>query len=196
MAGVNESVVREYFEAHGFLVSQPRKYIGKQAGAEDEVDLVVINPGVKEQKLPDYLVWTAADLKHVSRAVVGVRGWHTERFSVSTFKQTPEILRFVEEQAMRYATRILGDAPIARILCLPRLPASGELKDKTLAVLKEKGLDGVISFETILVELMRSVDMNKNYEKSDLLQVIRLLKCYDLLKDEQMDLFDKKRRKP
>jgi hypothetical protein len=194
MAAVSEMVVREFFEVHGFLVSQPRKYVGKQKEVEDEVDLVVINPSVKEQKLPDYLLWSAADLKHVSRAVVGVRGWHTERFYGSTFERTPEILRFLEDQVMRFATRMLGDQPIARVLCLPRLPASGELKDKALNFLKEKGMDGVISFETILVDLMRSVDKSKNYEKSDLLQVIRMLKCYDLLKEEQMNLFDKKKR--
>ena len=56
-------------------------------------------------------------------------------------------------------------------------------------------IDGVVSFETILRELSASVETNRNYEKSDILQVIRLLKCYDLIKDDQLDLFGGRRRK-
>ena len=63
--------------------------------------------------------------------------------------------------------------------------SSGELKRKTIEVLQNKGIDGVISFRTILLELITQVDIKKNYEKSDLLQIIRILKNYDLLKDSQ-----------
>jgi hypothetical protein len=34
------------------------------------------------------------------------------------------------------------------------------------------------------------VDVSKNYEKSDLLQILRILKTYDLLKEAQLDLFE------
>jgi len=196
MSTVNEWIVREYFELLGYLVSQPRKYVvpGRQKKADEEVDLIVFNPRVKEHKVPGALEWTTQDLKSVSRAVVGVRGWHTERFSVSTFEKTPDILRFAEADSTRIAARLLGSSSMARILCLPRLPASGELRGKTIKVLQEKGINGVISFRTMLLELVLNVDVNKNYGKSDLLQIIRLLKNYDLLKDAQMELFGKKRR--
>ncbi len=80
---------------------------------------------------------------------------------------------------------------MAKILCLPRLPVSGELREKTIGMLKEKGVDGIISFRTMLWELVSRVDINKNYDKSDLLQVVRLLKNYDLLKDDQMEFGQK-----
>jgi len=47
----------------------------------------------------------------------------------------------------------------------------------------------------MLAELVAKVDTKKNYEKSDLLQIIRILKTYDLLKSPQMELFEKKRRR-
>lgn len=198
MSSVNESVVREYFEQLGYLVSQPRKYVpgGRQKTADEELDLIVFNPQVKDHIVPAHLIWSTSDLKSVSRAVVGVRGWHTERFYVSRFEQTPDILRFVEEAPIKFAEKLLGASPIAKILCIPNLPASGGLKDKTCEVLKLKGLDGVISFRTMLLELASRVDVNVNYEKSDLLQTIRLLKNYDLVKDGQMDMFSKKQRRP
>ena len=196
MSAVNEWVAREYFESLGYLISQPRKYVvpGRTKLADEEVDLVVFNPQVTEHKVPEHVVWTTPDLRTVSRAIVGVRGWHTERFYVQTFEQTPEILRFVEADSVRFAARILGSESMAKILCLPRLPASGELKDKSVQALKEKGIDGIISFQTMLMELISQVETNRNYEKSDLLQIIRLLKNYDLIKGSQTDMFSKARR--
>lgn len=197
MSAVNEWVAREYFELLGYLVNQPRKYVvpGRQKKADEEVDLVVFNPRVREHRPPKDLIWTTEDLKGVARAVVGVRGWHTERFYVSTFVQTPDILRFVENDSIRFAAKLLGAGSMSKILCLPKLPASNELKQKTIDVLKKKGIDGVITFRTMLLELVSRVDTHKNYEKSDLLQVIRLLKNYDLLKSTQMDMFEKKTRR-
>jgi hypothetical protein len=196
MSAVNEWVVREYFEQLGFLVTQPRKYVpaGRQKKADEEVDLVVFNPTVVEHKVPEHLIWTTEDLKQVARAVVGVRGWHTERFYASTVEQTPDITRFAEPEPIRFAAKLLNSPDMAKILCLPDLPASGELKQKTIHALKQKGIDGVISFRIMLTDLVAGVGVNRNYEKSDLLQVIRLLKNYDLLKDSQMDFFSRRNR--
>ena len=191
MSAVSEWIVREYFEASGYLVGQPRKHTvpGRQKTAEEEVDLVVFNPRVAEHKAPERMVWTTPDLANVARAIVGVRGWHTERFYSSTFEQQPDILKFVEPESLRFAQRLLGPGPTAKILCLPRLPASGQLKTATMEFLRAKGIDGVISFETMLVELIGHVDANKNYEKSDLLQIMRILKNYGMFKEPQLDFF-------
>jgi len=196
MSAVNEWIVREYFESLGFLVGQPRKYVvpGRQKKAEEEIDLVVYNPTVTEHKLPEKIVWTSADFGSVKRAVIGVRGWHTERFYASTFEQTPDILRFVEDESVRVAAGLLGSDDMAKVLCLPRLPASGELKDKTIEMLKTTGIDGVVSFHTMIAGLIARVETHRNYEKSDILQVIRLLKNYGFIKDSQMELFGKKPR--
>jgi hypothetical protein len=55
-------------------------------------------------------------------------------------------------------------------------------------LLKERGVDAIISFRAVLQDLIQKVEANRNYRKSDTLQVIRILKNYDLLKDAQMDL--------
>jgi hypothetical protein len=195
MSAVNEAVVREYFESLGFLVSQPRKYSipGRPKTAEEEMDLLVFNPSATAHVVSPELIWNTAAIRGLQRAVVGVRGWHTERFYVSTFEQTPDILRFAERKSTDAAARLLGSDAFAKILCLPRLPASGELKDQTIAALRKKGIDGVVSFSTMLAELVSFVECHKNYEKSDLLQTIRLLKNYDLLKDPQMEFFARHR---
>jgi len=195
MSAINEWVVREYFEQLGFLVTQPRKYVpsGRQKKADEEIDLLVVNPTVGEHRLPDHLVWLTPDLAHVARAIVGVRGWHTERFSASRFEQWPDITRFAEPDSVRFASRLLSSEQMAKILCIPDLSGAGELKQKTISALRQRGIDGIISFRTMLTDLVAGVSTNRNYEKSDLLQVIRLLKNYKLLRDPQLELFARRR---
>jgi len=195
MSAVSEWIVREYFEQLGYFVNQPRKCVtpGRQKGADEEVDLVVLNPHVPEQALPDSLVWGTGELKRVGRAVVAVRGWHTECFYASTFLKAPELLRFVSEASLKVARQWLGPKPLAKVLCLPRLPAAKPMKEQSLALLRDKGVDGVIEFRTILMDLVAQVEMHRNYEKSDLLQIIRILKSYEMLREPQLDLFTRKR---
>ena len=192
MSAVSETVVREYFEMLGFLVTQPRKYMvpGRPKTPDEEVDLIVSNPRCPGHVIAPEMVWGATEVKGIARAVVGVRGWHSERFYASTFEQTPDILRFAQEESVQFASSIVGPGPIAKILCLPKLPASEDLKAKVVTALRESGIDGVLSFRTVLADLVSWIDSNRNYEKSDLLQTIRMLKNYDLIKDPQLELFD------
>lgn len=198
MSAVNEWIAREYFEHLGYLVTQPCKYVstGRNKRIEEDLDLLVTHPQVAEHKLPGHMVWTSDDLDTIGRAVVGVRGGHSERFYAGSYEQTPEILRYAERSARLVAAARLGGEPIAVILCIPELPASDEHREKTLAGLRERGVDGVISFRTMLLELVSAVRGNRNYEKSDLLQILRILKVYGLVKDPQLEFFEKRGRKP
>ena len=197
MSAVNEWIAREYFEHLGYLVTQPCKYVstGRNKRVEEDLDLLVTHPQVMEHKLPSQMVWTSDDLESVGRAVVGVRGGHSERFYAASYEQTPEILRYAERSARLAAAARLGGEPIAVILCIPELPASDELREKALVGLRDRGVDGVISFRTMLLELVSAVRANRNYEKSDLLQILRILKVYGLVKDPQLEFFEKRGRK-
>ncbi len=196
MSGVNETIAREFFEELGFLVQQPRKYTvaARPKRADEEVDLLILNPGVAETRLPDRLIWSAADLAGVVRGIVRVLGWHTDRFSPAMLETKPEVFRFAEPEAVRRISAQLGEGPLAKILCLPGLSHSDELKQRTLAILKERGIDGVLSFPFMLQELVRRIEVSKSYEKSDLLQVLRILKSYDLIKSPQLELFRGRKR--
>jgi len=195
MASVSEWIAREYFEMLGFMVIQPCKYsvTGRPKRVEEETDLIVLNPLVAEHVLPEGLLWATDDLKKIARAVVGVYGWHTERFYPAMFQNLPEIVRFAGDESLKMAARQLGNSQIAKILCLPQLPVAQRLKDDTLRLLKTKGIDGVLEFRTMLAEIISRVDKNRNYEKSDVLQIIRILKNYDLFRDAQLEFFAGKR---
>ena len=198
MSSVNEWIVREYLETLGFLVRQPRKYqvVARSKGLHEEVDLLAANPAVKEPvMLPKAKLWGAAELAQVAGAIVAVRGWHSEKFTAAMLASSPEVYRFAEPESVRSAAAELGVAEPAKILCMADLPTDPDQRAEALGFLKSRGIDGVILFRPMLLELAERLDVKKTYEKSDLLQVLRILKNYDLLKSGQMDLFSQARRR-
>lgn len=196
MSAVDESIVREYFESHGFLVCQRRKYIvqSRQKTADEEIDLIVLNPRAAADTPPREFEITSAMLNQIARAIVAVKGWHTEVFAPGVLAHQPKIFRFVEKRAVEEAQRVVGGEGLVKILVVPGLPRDAKTRQRSIELLKAKGVDGVISFRSILQELISGVHTNRNYQKSDLLQVLRLLKNYDLLKEPQLELKLKPKR--
>ena len=197
MSAVDETIVREFFEAHGFLVCQRRKYIvqSREKSVDEEVDLIVLNPRATLPTGPTEFEITAKTLGEISRAVVAVKGWHTEVFSPGLLAHQPKIFRFVEKRAVEEAQRLVGGEGLLKILVVPGLPREAKMRERSIEMLRAKGVDGVISFREILGELIAGVKTNRNYQKSDLLQILRLLKNYDLLKEPQMELKLKTKKK-
>ncbi len=197
MAAVSETIVREYFELHGFYVRQQRKYVTPSRLEDDEIDFFVINPrAAAGASLP--FVLGSADLAGVARAIVVVKGWHTETFSPSVLANAPEMFRFLDPVTFRLATRSFGgEGPLTKLLVMPALPANEEARQESIEMLRAKGLDGVIPFRTMLQDLIDQIEVNRNYQKSDLLQIIRILKTYDFFREPQLELFKPSRkRKP
>ncbi|MBI2497553.1 MAG: hypothetical protein HYV75_06430 [Opitutae bacterium] len=198
MSAIDEGIVREYFEQNGFLVRQVRKYQvqARRKTGDEEVDLVVYNPAYsRSSRRPEFFLF-ANELAYIHRAIVVVKGWHTGRFTPSMLKSSPEIFRFLEENVLKEVTRFFpvdaeepGYAPdVTKILVLPSLPTAEPFRSQSVAMLKEHGVDAIISFRSMLLDIIERVEINKSYGKSDTLQVIRILKNYDLLKDAQLDL--------
>jgi len=201
MSAIDEGIVREYFEQNGFLVRQVRKYQvqARRKTGDEEIDLLVYNPAYRKGAgKPDFFLFSN-ELANVHRAMVSVKGWHTDVFSPAMMKNSPEIFRFLEENVLKQATRFFpadaDDAETAgeggaltKILVLPSLPTAEPFRSQSVQVLKERGVDAIISFRSMLLDLIDKIEINRNYRKSDTLQVMRILKNYDLLKDAQLDL--------
>jgi hypothetical protein len=200
MAAVSETIVREFFELHGFLIRQHRKFIGpnRRPQEDDDIDFFVLNPHPQSGAgATTPFVVGSTDLASIHRAIVVVKGWHTETFSTARLTNAPEIFRFVEPKAFQQAARVFGaDGTPLKLLVIPALPQDSKARDESIALLKAKGVDGVIPFRTMLATLVAETRPNRNYQKSDLLQIIRILKNYDLIKEPQLELFKTGGRKP
>ncbi|RKX30938.1 MAG: hypothetical protein DRP22_04475, partial [Verrucomicrobia bacterium] len=131
MSTVSDQIVREYFESLGFLVRQPTKYRvqGRSKEPVEQIDFVVWNPqparpaGSRRAHRARRLVWDSSDLRGVARAIVSVHGWHSERITPAVLKFSPEVLKIAEEEVARQAVPLIGKGPVARVVCLPGLPA-------------------------------------------------------------------------
>jgi hypothetical protein len=197
MAAIDEEIVREYFEQNGFFVRQGRKYqvqARRKTGGE-EIDLLVFNPAWRRgTRKPDFFLFSN-ELPFLNRAIVSVRGWHTDVFTPAMMKHSPEIFRFVEESVAREASRLFPEDPgddtagLTRILVLPALPTAEPFRSQSVELLKARGVDAIISFRAMLLDLLDKVEVNQSYSKSSVLQVMRILKNYDLLRDMQLEMF-------
>jgi hypothetical protein len=141
-------------------------------------------------------VLSPTDLAGISRAVVVVKGWHTETFSPGVLANAPEIFRFVEPPVFQQAARgFREDGPLVKILVVPALPQNESARAASIDLLRAKGVDAVIPFRAMLADLIGQTEVNRNYQKSDLLQIIRILKNYDFFREPQLELFKQKRRR-
>jgi hypothetical protein len=196
MSAVSETIVREYFELHGFLVRQERKFIVRGREMDDGIDFVIWNPRPRKRDGAMPFLLSAEHLESMDWAIVVVCGWHTETFTPGTLENSPEIFRFLEPRVIEPVARAFGarSQPM-KLLILPSLPQTGDLREQSIQLLRARGIDAVIPFRTMLGELIASTETNRNYEKSDLLQVIRVLKNYGFLREPQMELFKPPRQK-
>ncbi len=199
MSAVDEAIVREYFEQNGFLVRQVRKYevMARKKTGDEEIDLLVYNPSyVRGGRPPDFFLFPS-ELAYLERGIVVIKAWHTGKFTPGTLKGSPEIFNFLEEAVLKEIPRLFpatkeaaaAGAEPTKILVLPSLPTAEPYRTQSVELLKERGVDAIISFRAMLLDLVDKIDPNRSYGKSDLMQVMRILKNYDLIKDTQLDIF-------
>ena len=201
MSAIDEGIVREYFEQNGFLVRQARKYqvSARRKTGDEEIDLMVFNPGWQRgSRKPDFFLFSN-ELPFVHKAVVAVKGWHTAAFTPNMLKSSPEIFSFLQQSVLKEAERLFpadsADDPggaLTKILVLPSLPTAEPFRTQSVELLKARGVDAIISFRAMLLDILDKIETNQNYTKSDTMQVMRLIKNYDLLKDTQLDLLSER----
>ena len=204
MAGFDENIVREYFELNGFFVRQLRKYQvqSRKKRADEEIDLVVYNPNARLEDTETGFQLFSADMLKIRRAIVVVKAWHSSRFTPAMLKSSSRIFDFLKKDVLHKAEQYFSfdeanidddllseQTPFQKILVLPGIPTSDPQRSESIELLQAGGVDGIITFSTILENLLRNVEVNHSYQKSDLLQLMRILKIYDMVKEPQMNLF-------
>jgi hypothetical protein len=202
MASFDENIVREYFELNGFLVRQLRKHVvrTRKKPVEESVDLLVYNPSAPLQAPEPNFQLFSSDMASIRQAVVVVHGWQSTRVTPALLKSPARLFDFLKKDVLSQAEELfrfdegeLGDDATAgasrKILVLPGLPTANPHRSECIALFKEHGVDAVIAFSTILEDLLRHVEVNHSYHKSELLQLVRVLKVYDMVQAPQMRLF-------
>ncbi len=170
MPNVVRRLSREFFQLNGFFV-------------KGEHPFFVLNPSSKAKGALPFIL-KRENITSISRAAVIVRTWHTEQIFPSVIINNPEVYSF-----KGLSTKFFSEGDFKKILIISRFPKNRQVREKSIALLSKSGIDNTIEFETILTYLTGYVETNINYTENDMLQLIRLLKCYGLLRGPQLELF-------
>jgi|GEM_PF-925642 len=187
MIEVNVELVREFLELHDFIV-YPLKKTARWSKEKERVDLLFINPRPLKSSPPFLLQGNS--LNGLRKGIVKILGWHTEVFTPSLLQRSKEILQFAEEESKDSSKKFFPSSDFSRILVLSRLTRTPSLRKEAVRFLKEKGIDHILEFETILWYLIEKVEKNRNYY-SDILEILRILKQYRMLKKKQLEFFNR-----
>ena len=183
---------------------QLRKYRvqSRKKRADEEIDLVVYKPNTPLVGEETGFQLFSADMLKIRRAIVVVKAWHSSRFTPAMLKSSSRIFDFLKKDVLKRAEQyftfdegniddeVLSEhASFKKILVVPGLPTSDPQRSESIALLKAGGVDGIITFSTILENMLRNIEVNHSYQKSELLQLMRILKIYNMVKEPQMNLF-------
>ena len=195
---MDEWIAREYLELNGFVTMPLRKgrSQSKRSTFEEGVDLYIRNMKYLEgDRDPDFLLFSS-ELRHLKSAVVCVRGWHGEKAALASMTNGADMVKYLETNVLKKVEkwfefepwRELGEEEFPkRILVAPVFPMQEAYRARIVSALKGKGVDGILSFKTMLLDIIDRVDTRHVYPKSQLLQFVRTLKTFDLIKDSQMN---------
>ena len=184
MPEVNEQIVKEFFEARGFIVRSNVRFdvtTNNRPGISD-FDLIAVNwnPLEANQELPFILDWSS--LASVDTAIVEVKGWHTTALSPSHVREgsreRDSIVGFANPDARERAKKMIGTRDPKFILVTSRLATRQASHDETVSLLSDAGVDHLILFDEILNALVTEVDGGSEYPHSESMHLLRLLKIY------------------
>jgi hypothetical protein len=164
VSDVNEDIVRLYFELNGYMVQSNLKYMIHTG--ESDIDLAIMRE------------------KPADRAIVEVKGWHTERFTLTyvmndTKSDSCPPFYFTRPEALTVARKFFNNKPFRRILVVPSI--SERQKDKILTICRKHKVV-LLLFPDILKDIISKTKMNKNYKESEFQQAVRLMKLYGFIK--------------
>ena len=190
MADTNIRVVREFLEASNFTVITNRKFQLQKAEPPGRysIDLLGSNMDFRESGAELPMRLQADHIRHVQNVIVDVKGWHSHRFSPTTVSSMRELYYFVSPEALEFARGVFGEASFKSVLVISEAPAADSARLQMEEVLKENGIDHFLEFPTILSHLIGHVEVSVNYTGSDILQLLRFLKRYRLVKGLQFEL--------
>ena len=182
MSNVARRLSREFFQLNGFFVGGGHPFF-------------VLKPSPRhslrhstEAKVAPPFILDRKNIISISTAAVTVRTWHTEQLFPSVIINNPDAYSF-EDSSAEEARKFFPEGDLRKILIISRFPKNRQVREKSIALLSKRGIDNAIEFETILTYLTGYMKTNINYTENDMLQLIRLLKCYGLLRGPQLELF-------
>jgi len=173
MSQASIEIVREFFIINNFFVLKKEDILF--------VKNVQIPSGDRSEK---FILPCAEINKTVGNAVVKPISWHTMKFTPGVLSKFPEIFDFLKSNSMEESKKFFRGEDFLKVLVIPSLPASEGLKKESIRIMKEKGIDHLVTFSSIIAGLVEKIESRHVY-LSSVNEVLRVLKFYGFFTEEE-----------
>ena len=188
MSDVNIQLVREFFELNAFRTMTFWQHDDARPRAGEHGLQLFAENGAPTTTRPIEFVLRPGDVCAIDRALVEVRAWHADRFYASVIEANPVLFDVAGEDSRARANGAFGGAPYRTILVISEFSTSPEPRQRAIALLRQAGIDHVIEFPMILRDILDRISPQASYGPSQTLQTLRLLKRYDFIRYQQLEL--------
>ncbi|MCM8772937.1 MAG: hypothetical protein NC926_06590 [Candidatus Omnitrophica bacterium] len=170
-------IVKEFFIINDFYVI-----------VKDGI-LILKNTKKTTKEIEEFVI-EKEKINFIKQGILKVISWHTLKFTPSVIKKfLPEIIDMPDDKIYRN----LIEEHYKKILVIPGLPSTPELKNESIKILKENRINHIILFPTIISGLIEKINERTLYQ-SHTLEIIRILKFYKFLSEKKFEklLFEEK----
>ena len=127
------------------------------------------------------------DIPNIKTALIKTIPWHTVKFSPSVLQKNPEIFKFIKKNNLKFVDKVFQEIPYLKILIIPDLPVTPDLREKSISIMKDEGITNIITFPTIITGLIDKIEPRKMYT-SIINEMIRILKFYEFFAKNEQNL--------
>lgn len=150
--------------------------------------LLVKNARVVNGPGEDKFILSGGDISGtIGNAVVKPVSWHTMKFTPLVLSRFPDIFDFLKARNAGEYGKFFGGENFLKILVIPSLPASEGLREESIRVMKEKGIDRLVMFSSVIAGLVERIEPRHVY-LSTVNEVLRVLKFYRFFAEEEQNL--------
>jgi len=187
MSDLNLQIVREFFELNRFQVMTHWQHDDAGWTGGEAAPLLFVEQIESEPAAAPEFLLRPQDIAGIPRAVVEVRAWHADKFYPSVVENNAVLGNVANESTRALAEHMLRSKEFTNILVVSELPRGAGPRQRSLDLLRDKGIAHVLEFPTLLGDMLERLSPHGNYAPSSTLQMMRLLKRYGFIKRQQLE---------
>ncbi|MCM8776895.1 MAG: hypothetical protein NC905_01330 [Candidatus Omnitrophica bacterium] len=176
MSQASIEIIKEFFIIYNFFVLQ-----------KDDI-LFVQNAEVNEPEDMDKFILSGSEVSKVLKnGVIKPVCWHTMKFTPVVLSRFPEIFEFSKGRYNSESKKFFQGENFKKVLVIPSLPVSDKLQKESIKIMKEEGVDYLITFPSVIANLIEKIDA-RNVYLSSVNEILRVLKFYKFFTDKEQKL--------
>ena len=196
-----QNLINEYFENNGFFVRRAGKFrSNKRKKSGDELlATAILKPSLNENSSSLGFRLYTSDLNKIRFALVCTLSWENPEFSYGMLTNDALLMKFFKKQVKENLIEECfnpsaelpeyGIGSFLRLLIVPALPKDEKKMSEVFTLFNSINVEGILTFRSILENLLRSSDPSI-YSGKPILEIFKILKAYELAKDPQLEMFE------